>query len=1034
MEQPPFRIGDSVRLRSARNRVGVIAGEPRQLAGDWWYPVVFASGDRQNVLQFDLERAGSGRDVYTLLKEGAFGTKETLSKLITQTKLTEPLQNYIYAFLASRTQFFEYQLKPLVKFLESPTRRLLIADEVGLGKTIEAGLILIEQRAREPLHRVLVVCTSSLREKWQRELRTRFDEDFEIANRERVQQLLRQLDEYGDGVQFKIITSLQTMRGRGLLDELEARTPLLDLVIVDEAHHMRNPGTLTHRLGRALSDATEAMLFLTATPIHLGNENLFYLLHILDPNEFDNQVLFEQRLRANEFVVMAERGLRGASPSLSDSAELLRRVEATPERARFLANPLYEECLRKLETYDSRRRDHLIEIQRDISQLNLLAHILTRSRKREVQEKPPLRNPQVIPVEFTPAEMEFYEAVTELAIARCQARAGSYITMFATMMPQRQAASCIPATIAKYLGPDAAGVGLDGETDGGYEPDDSGEDGEEEAPPVPPEVVEAMRRLCEAARAVRDIDSKFDALLATLRNLDRAEPDRKLVIFSYFKSTLAYLARRLAGEGYRCEVLTGDVPSNPIIPEEDERGQLIARFKDDPTIRILLSSEVGSEGLDFQFCHILVNYDLPWNPMVVEQRIGRLDRIGQESDRILIFNLSVRHTIEDRILRRLYARIRIFEQSIGDLEDILGEEIRRLTMDLLRSHLTPEEQERRIALAADAIERKRQLQAELEEKSSGFLGHDAFFSEEIGRVRSLRRYLSSGEIEVFVREFLQMIHPRCLLVPDSPEGVYDLVVSPELERQIRSAIASDDILLRQFLPKIQRRHVQVTFESAVAYDHPTIEFLNGHHPLVRTIRRHYLDHQDELYPVAGVILPDAPGRDEFLYLIFLVSTQGVRAGRGLEAMFVRTRDGMVLDADLSEMMLAKMVTAGKTLVDPPTSDPSHMADLIARGEEGFALRLAERKRDLQMSNEALVNSRLASLEQSFESCVRRKEEQLERARQEKKPAHYIRLLEGTIRNKKADYGERRREIEEMRSAAVGFELVAGGLLRTGDWQ
>ena len=194
-------------------------------------------------------------------------------------------------------------------------------------------------------------------------------------------------------------------------------------------------------------------------------------------------------------------------------------------------------------------------------------------------------------------------------------------------------------------------------------------------------------------------DSKFEALIKALEAIEETEPHRKVIIFTYFKPTLAYLARRLKEAGYRCTMISGDVVSDPIDPAKDKRGQCLREFRDNPDVRVLLSTQVGGEGLDFQFCHIVVNYDLPWNPMLVEQRIGRLDRYGQQSDRIIIVNLAVNGTIEQRILDRLYTRIRIFEESIGDLEPIIGSEMRQLASALLTSRLTPAEMDKMIEVA-----------------------------------------------------------------------------------------------------------------------------------------------------------------------------------------------------------------------------------------------------------------------------------------------------------------------------------------------
>ena len=244
------------------------------------------------------------------------------------------------------------------------------------------------------------------------------------------------------------------------------------------------------------------------------------------------------------------------------------------------------------------------------------------------------------------------------------------------MMPQRQVASCIPAVVERYERDLRLEVGgLESElSDLQAEDWENGFDAAD-----PPSADVDLRQVIGRWKAAGSRDTKFSELLNTFRLLDESEPDRKVLIFAYFKPTLYYLSARLTDAGYTNLVISGDFT-------DEERQESIRRFREDHQLRILLSSEVGSEGLDFQFCHVMVNYDLPWNPMVVEQRIGRLDRIGQRSPKIIIFNFSVPGTIEDRIFTRLYQRIRIFEESIGDLEPILGEEIKNLTRDLLSSH------------------------------------------------------------------------------------------------------------------------------------------------------------------------------------------------------------------------------------------------------------------------------------------------------------------------------------------------------------
>ena len=176
----------------------------------------------------------------------------------------------------------------------------------------------------------------------------------------------------------------------------------------------------------------------------------------------------------------------------------------------------------------------------------------------------------------------------------------------------------------------------------------------------------------------------------------------------------------------------------------EQRDRAVASFRDDRGPVVLLSSEVGSEGLDFQFCARMFNYDLPWNPMRVEQRIGRLDRYGQASEVIHILNMIVAETIEERIFHRLYERIQIFESSIGDLEAILGEvevDLASLQRDALSGRLTDAELERRRNLIADVILRRQQDNEVFEQESKQFLSNDDVFLElfnDIERSRALR--------------------------------------------------------------------------------------------------------------------------------------------------------------------------------------------------------------------------------------------------------------------------------------------------------
>ena len=702
------------------------------------------------------------------------------ARRLTQSKLRDPLRDAIYSFKAARTEFHPYQFKPLLRFLASPRRRLLIADEVGLGKTIEAGYILQEERARTDIRRVLVVCPAALRNKWQQELGRRFGEEFEILDRAsfRRKALMKALTEQEALPRLSGIVSLQSLRDANLITELEAGTGPLDLLIVDEAHHCRNPDTKQHRAVRALSESSEAAILLTATPIHLGTENLFHLLRLILPEEFDSFSAFQDRMAVNRHIVDAEASVRrGAGGWVKSALEQLTAVERTFQAERFQQNPLYVETLNLLRSGVVPDRDRTIVIQDNLSQLNLLTSVMTRTRKRDVYPDAAKRTAHVLSVEMTPAERTAYIRLSEFCFSQYAAANGNQTSQFAVVNLQRQFASSLYAALDHYIelfgiAPDAVDPADELDVDFGDE------DPETEGSQNPAERIDQnvrfQRLLRECRNMLGTVDSKFQRLLVLLNEHSKA------VIFSYYKRSLRYLERELKRAGIGCVRIDGDVPMDHHNPEKDERGARIETFRTDPKVRVLLSSEVGSEGLDFQFCSVLVNWDLPWNPMVVEQRIGRLDRLGQKAERILIFSFACPGTIEDVILERLYQRIGVFERSIGILEPILGQEIRELTATLFSTALTEAEREEMIEGRARVLAQRARDEEKLETEASSLVGQDEYFNEQFGRMRRLGRFVTGDELRIFLSEFLRAEYPKCTFL-DSDECESD-PATPDHER------------------------------------------------------------------------------------------------------------------------------------------------------------------------------------------------------------------------------------------------------------
>ena len=190
---------------------------------------------------------------------------------------------------------------------------------------------------------------------------------------------------------------------------------------------------------------------------------------------------------------------------------------------------------------------------------------------------------------------------------------------------------------------------------------------------------------------------------------------------------------------------------------KENKQDIIRKFRDDPNINILLSSEVASEGVDLQFCRILVNYDLPWNPMKVEQRIGRIDRIGQKNDQIFIWNLFHRDTVDEKIYSRLLKRLKIFERALGGVNDVLGPEIKELTHELMFSDLTEEEQDQKITQAAIALENKRLHEEQLEAEASSRSAQGGYILDQVQAAYDFNRRITDLDLKLYTFNYLNTI-------------------------------------------------------------------------------------------------------------------------------------------------------------------------------------------------------------------------------------------------------------------------------------
>ena len=747
---------------------------------------------------------------------------------LTRRRLEYRLTDQLLSYKASRTKLYYHQFLPVKKMLESPDQRLLIADEVGTGKTIEAGLIWaeLESRAMHGLENVWIVCPKSLMGKWQDEMRQRFDFQLEILSSDGLRQALATWER--DGVlapRFaKSIVNLELIRLEGYFERLGRTDLTWDFAIFDEAHHLCNPATLSHALAKFICERSNTAVFLTATPLQTSLADIVHLMEALGVDVAEDPVLLEEQLgwdmKLNDWLHAVRHQPLGWQQKMDRSLD---RLETEGGRER-LGWKQFRQLVAESQLTDRRQRTVAIEAARD---LQILSPYMTRTLRSDVDENRPIREAMTRSVQFSPAEAAFYQTVYRICLDRALAKGIS--PGFVTQMPERRTASCVPAVASEILR---------------YAQEDEDEGYRARFTRAEREALEPLARA-----ALQSRDRKLEALCEILADaFGRLQADR-VMIFSSFRGTLHYLKQELGAAGYSLELMYGLTPAR----EEDcrhgekSRERIGAEFRQG-AFQILLASEVAGEGLDFEHCHVVINYDLPWNPMRVEQRIGRCDRLGQRSDKIHVGNLASIGTIEQRILLRLYERLRIFERSLGDMEIILGEEMATFEKEVFSRDLSPQQQEERLERIGQIIENRERQRADVTRSSVISAQARQLIESERQEVREAEaRFLAPGELADFVHASMERDFPDSLR-PARSEGIFELNCNDKFREAFQAFARSyptkhsaKSEILRFHKRMLGRRKMKISFSAGGE----EVEFVHFRHPLVlwarHSVRERHFD-------------------------------------------------------------------------------------------------------------------------------------------------------------------------------------------------
>jgi ERCC4-related helicase len=700
-------------------------------------------------------------------------------------KLTHAFDK-LSALSNSRTRLLPHQIESTHIVVNSLKPRFILADEVGLGKTIEASLVMKELIFRRGYKKVLIVAPSPLLVQWQQELKNKFNEDFNIIKRKNF----RQNSEVHWKNYNKVITSIDFIKNPNYAEEV-LRTKW-DIVIFDEAHRLRrdySKVTKAYLFAEKISQKCECLLLLTATPFRGKLEELYYLLHLIDPNILGPYHTFVQ--------------------------------------------------------------DYVVGNKMDLKEK--ISKVLLRRRKVEVGGFTK-RFAKTVRIDLSPVERQFYDETTEyvrrefnLAMGTKNRAIGFVMIVFQKLLDSSVIALLHALTKRKFMlenrfhalkevSPMLDDWDLD-ETEGVEDfISDMDEAAYQDFQNLKRELF-SINRLIHIGKQIKE-DKKSLKLRETLVKLKK-EGHKKFIIFTQFRTTQDYLVEVL--HDFKVISFHGSLSA-------DQKEDAILEFKGDG--EILICTEAGGEGRNLQFANILFNYDLPWSPLKIEQRIGRIHRFGQK-DNVYIFNFASKDTVAERILEVLTNKIQLFENSIGASDDLLGTiedelDFNSSLMKFVTGQKTQEELEQELDMRVEVAKKGF-------EKLNGLVTPrliDFNLKDYYDHTLEERKY-NNEHLEEFILQFSKTF-----------PGALGFHISRELDSSHGTV---QGVHLYSILNS-ENKKKQGTFHSELALANDSLEFLAFGHPIIEKCVEHVLN-SDESFRTKVIQHPNYQGK---IYLIYLV--------------------------------------------------------------------------------------------------------------------------------------------------------------------
>ncbi len=671
--------------------------------------------------------------------------------------------NKILSLSNSRTRILAHQVESTHRIVNSFKQRFLIADEVGLGKTIEAGLVIKEMIYRQGYKRIIIICPASLLFQWQNEMESKFNEKFLIMDRKLLKKASQVAGEGGNPwkVYDRVICSLDFIKGKGFLEDLQNCS--WDFVIFDEAHRLRRDAgssTMAYNMAEYVASKTNSLLLLSATPFRGKLEELYYLIALIDKN-----ILGPYQSFYNQFCT------EGA-----DLSELKRKIDQvvirrtkneiggfTKRHARTIRFDLYDD---ERFLYDETTKYVAEEFNRAMQSENRAVGFV----------------------------MTVFQKLLDSS-------------SYALLVALRNRSSRLKELLAKAEACNEAYVVFNNGIFDSETVSDNEDIAEIDELTVQKTIDELKVEIATIDRLVNfagmiEVNKKGEKLIKLIKDLKK-KGHAKFLIFTQFRTTQDYLMEILSG--FSRVAFNGSM-------NRDAKEEAILKFKNE--VEIIIATEAGGEGRNMQFCDVLINYDLPWSPLKIEQRIGRIHRFGQPND-VHIYNFSTRCTVAERVLEVLSEKLKIFEESIGTPDIMLGQiedevNLNTLFMELATGRKKKKEIESELS---GRIENARHSFEKLTDLTVA--GRMDFNYDEYYRITLKDRSFTNRRIEKFISDFMDedSFADGLISKRNSKTGLYRISARESEDEQIKYG----------------------TFDSEKALENENLEFLAFGHDIVNRI-------------------------------------------------------------------------------------------------------------------------------------------------------------------------------------------------------